>query len=85
MKIVKKLMLISSLVSVLLLSGCGNHGSIIASATNSNGTVNVYKSGTRYYYEYVIYDTKKEKNKVYESGKEDSLDDIAKKYNVVFD
>lgn len=81
----KKLLLLISSGIILLLSGCGDHGSIIASASNSNGTVNVYKEGTRYYYEYVIYDTKKEKNKVYESGKEDSLDDIAKKYNVVFD
>lgn len=81
----RKLLVAIAICSALLITGCGNHGSVIASASNESGRVDVYRSGSRYYYEFVIYDIDKDKDKVYESGKADSLDDIADKYGVVFD
>ena len=81
--VLKKVLLLFYLGFILFyLVGC--KGDVIASTSVDKGMINVYKSGAIYKYEYVVYDTEKEKDVVIEKGRVKSLSELEEQYGVSF-
>ena len=70
------------LVFSFSLVGCGTK--VIASTPTDDGTINVYKSGSIYKYEYIVYDIEKDKEVVKEEGRVENLSELEEKYGVSF-